>query len=155
MLSADWLSGYLSTYDFDLFYVISGCYFDVFIDCIKLAVLRYCYSFMVSYSIPSPVLLMCCVASVVARSIVLYRTCTGQPAVWGFILLGLTHCDRVFLFFQRFTCNTVVGPWWVWSLFRSVVKPCSISIYGPSLVRRLMAAQCCTVHTLRLHTMLA
>jgi len=23
-------------------------------------------------------------------------------------------------FFQRFTCNTVGGPWWVWSLFRSV-----------------------------------
>ena len=52
------------------------------------------------YSIPNPVLLKCCVASIVARSIVLYRTCTGQPAVWGFVLLGWTHCDRVFLFFR-------------------------------------------------------
>ena len=52
------------------------------------------------YSIPSPVLLKCCVASIVARSIVLYRTCTGQPAVWGFVSLGSTHCDRVFLFFR-------------------------------------------------------
>ena len=50
------------------------------------------------YSIPSPVLLKCCVASVVAQCIVLYRTCTGQPAVWGFVSLGPTHCDRVFLF---------------------------------------------------------
>ena len=25
-----------------------------------------------------------------------------------------------FFFFQRFTCNTVGGPWWVLSLFRSV-----------------------------------
>jgi len=50
------------------------------------------------YSIPSPVLLKCRVASVVAQSIVLYRTCTGQPAVWGFVSLGSTHCDRVFLF---------------------------------------------------------
>ena len=41
---------------------------------------------------------LCCVASVVAQSIVLYRTCTGQPAVWGFVSLGLTHCDRVFVF---------------------------------------------------------
>ena len=24
---------------------------------------------------------------------------------------------------QRFTCNTVGGPWWVWSLFRSVAFP--------------------------------
>jgi len=40
----------------------------------------------------------CCVASVVAQSIVLYRTCTGQPAVWGFVSLGWTHCDRVFIF---------------------------------------------------------
>ena len=70
------------------------------------------------YSIPSPVLLKCCVASVVARSIVLYRTCTGQPAVWGFVSMGLTHCDRVFLFFRG--SHTVGGPWWVWSLFRSV-----------------------------------
>ena len=29
------------------------------------------------------------------------------------IMLGI-------FFFQRFTCNTVGGPWWVWSLFRSV-----------------------------------
>jgi len=50
------------------------------------------------YSIPSPVLLKCCVASVIAQSIVPYRTCTGQPAVWGFVSLGLTLCDRVFLF---------------------------------------------------------
>jgi len=50
------------------------------------------------YSIPNPVLLKCCVASIVAQSIVLYRTCTGQPAVWGFVSLGLTHCGRVFLF---------------------------------------------------------
>ena len=50
------------------------------------------------YSIPSPVLLKYCVASIVAQSIVLYRTCTGQPAVWGFVSLGSTHCDRVFLF---------------------------------------------------------
>ena len=50
------------------------------------------------YTIPSPVLLKCCVASVVAQSIVLYGTCTGQPAVWGFVSLGSTHCDRVFLF---------------------------------------------------------
>jgi len=35
------------------------------------------------YSIPSPVLLKCCVASVIAQSVVLYRTCTGLPAVWG------------------------------------------------------------------------
>ena len=25
-----------------------------------------------------------------------------------------------FFVFQRFTCNTVGGPWWVWSLFRFV-----------------------------------
>ena len=68
---------------------------------------------------PKSCLLKCCVASVVAQSIVLYRTCTVQPAVWGFVSLGLTHCDRVFIF-QMFTCNTVGGPWWVWSLFRSV-----------------------------------
>ena len=67
------------------------------------------------YSIPSPVLLKCCVASIVAQS-VLFSTCTGQPAVWGFFSLGLTHCDRVFLFSEV----QVGGPWWVWSLFRSV-----------------------------------
>ena len=50
------------------------------------------------YSIPSPVLLKCCVASVVAQSVVLYRTCTGQPPVWGFVSLDSTHCDRVSLF---------------------------------------------------------
>jgi len=38
---------------------------------------------------PSPVLLKCCVASIVAQYIVLYRKCTGQPAVWGFCLTGL------------------------------------------------------------------
>jgi len=32
------------------------------------------------------------------HNLVLYRTCTGQPAVWGFVSLCLTHCDRVFLF---------------------------------------------------------
>jgi len=71
------------------------------------------------YSIPSPVLLKCCVASIVAQSIVLYRTCTGQPAVWGFVSLGSTHCDRVFLFL-RFTCNTVGSAWWVLSFFRTM-----------------------------------
>jgi len=39
-------------------------------------------------------------SSVVAQSIVLYRTCTGLPAVWGFVSLGSTHCDRVFLFLE-------------------------------------------------------
>ena len=62
----------------------------------------------------------CCVASVVAQSIVLYRTCTGQPAVRGFVSLGLTHCDRVFLFFRGSLVTRWEAPWWVWSLFRSV-----------------------------------
>ena len=47
------------------------------------------------YSIPSPVLLKCGVASIVARSIVLYGTCTGlYIIVWGFVSLGSTYCDR-------------------------------------------------------------
>jgi len=27
-------------------------------------------------------------------------TCTGQTAVWGFVSLGSTHCDRVIFFFR-------------------------------------------------------
>ena len=70
------------------------------------------------YSIPSPVLLKCCVASIVAQSIQdLYRPawCVGlclamsRPIVIGF-----------FSFRGSLVCNTVGSAFWVWSLFRSV-----------------------------------
>jgi len=53
-----------------------------------------------------------------SHCIVLYRTCTGQPAVWGFVSLG-AHCDRVFLFSEVHLLHGG-NPRWVWSLFWSV-----------------------------------